>query len=84
MHVWTKADIQECKVDSIASLFTSVFISLTINTQFKEIYALSALGSVGGRTSARRNPTGTIPGNQAMEQQAKRICKTKAINKRKN
>jgi hypothetical protein len=35
---------------------------------------------VGGRTSARRKgPTRTIPGNQAMEQQAKRICKTKAI-----
>jgi hypothetical protein len=25
-------------------------------------------GSVGGRTSARRNPTRTIPGNQAIEQ----------------
>jgi hypothetical protein len=24
--------------------------------------------SVGGQTSARRNPTGTIPGNQAIEQ----------------
>jgi hypothetical protein len=23
---------------------------------------------VGGRTSAKRNPTGTIPGNQAIEQ----------------
>jgi hypothetical protein len=34
---------------------------------------------IGGRTSARRNPTGTIPGNQAMEQQVKRICKTEAI-----
>jgi hypothetical protein len=25
---------------------------------------------VGGRTSAKRNPTGTIPGNQAIEQEA--------------
>jgi hypothetical protein len=41
------------------------------------------MSTVGGRTSARRNPTGTIPGNQAMEQQAKRICKYKAIAKRK-
>jgi hypothetical protein len=32
----------------------------------------------GGRTLARRNPTRTIPGNQAMEQQAERICRTKA------
>jgi hypothetical protein len=31
-----------------------------------------------GLTSARRNPTRTITGNQAIEQQAKRICKTKA------
>jgi len=34
---------------------------------------------VRGRTSARRNPTGTIPGNQAMEQQVERICRTKAV-----
>jgi hypothetical protein len=34
---------------------------------------------VGGRTSARRNLTRTIPGNQAIEQQAERIYKTKAI-----
>jgi len=40
--------------------------------------------NVGGRTSARRNPTGTIPGNQAMEKQVERICKTKAIIKEKN
>jgi hypothetical protein len=26
--------------------------------------------TVGGQTSARRNPTGTIPGNQAIEQEA--------------
>jgi hypothetical protein len=37
-----------------------------------------ALRTIGGRTSARRNPTGTIPGNQAMEQQAERIFRTKA------
>jgi hypothetical protein len=33
---------------------------------------------VGGQTSARRNPTRTIPGNQEIEQQAERICRTKA------
>jgi hypothetical protein len=26
------------------------------------------VATVGGRTLARRNPTGTIPGNQAIEQ----------------
>jgi hypothetical protein len=35
--------------------------------------------TVGGRTSARRNPTGTILGNQAIEQEGERICKTKVI-----
>jgi hypothetical protein len=34
-------------------------------------------GIVGGRTSARRNPTGTILGNQAIEQEGERICRTK-------
>jgi hypothetical protein len=29
-----------------------------------------SLSSIGGRTSARRNPTGTIPGNQAIKQEA--------------
>jgi hypothetical protein len=29
-----------------------------------------ALYSVGGQTSARRNPTGTILGNQAIKQEA--------------
>jgi hypothetical protein len=38
---------------------------------------------VGGQTSARRNPTGTILGNQAIKQEAKRACKTKAIIERK-
>jgi ethanolamine utilization protein EutQ (cupin superfamily) len=37
--------------------------------------------TVGGRTSARRNPTRTILGNQVIEQQVKRICKTKATMK---
>jgi hypothetical protein len=37
--------------------------------------------SVGGRTLARRSLTGTILGNQAMEQQTERICKTKATMK---
>jgi len=39
MHIWTKADIQECKVDLIASLITSVFISPKGNTRFEDIYA---------------------------------------------
>ena len=34
---------------------------------------------IGGRTSTRRNPTRTILGNQAIEQQVERICKYKAI-----
>jgi hypothetical protein len=43
--MWTKADIQECKVDLIASLITSVFISLRGNTRFEDIYALDAPSS---------------------------------------
>jgi hypothetical protein len=39
MHMWIKANIQECKVDLIASLITSVFISLKGNTRFEDIYA---------------------------------------------
>jgi hypothetical protein len=39
--------------------------------------------TIGGRTSARRNPTRTILGNQAIEQQVERICRTKVIVERK-
>jgi hypothetical protein len=40
---------------------------------------LPKVAIVGGRTSARRNPTRTIPGNQAIKQEAKRKYKHKAI-----
>jgi len=43
MHIWSKEDIQECKVDFIARLITSVFISSISNTWFKDIYILSRL-----------------------------------------
>jgi hypothetical protein len=42
------------------------------------LYIRSFSGIIRGRTLARRNLTRTILGNQAMEQQAKRIYKTKA------
>jgi hypothetical protein len=37
MHIWSKADIQECKVDLTAGPITSVFISPTSNTRFEDI-----------------------------------------------
>jgi hypothetical protein len=55
MHMWTKADIQECKVDFIASLITSVFISPKGNTRFEDIYALDAPSS---------SNTGIVPLNR--------------------
>jgi len=56
-------------------------LKLVQDTRTIAISAVYYSHTVGGRTSARRNPTGTIPGNQAMEQQAERICRTKATMK---
>jgi len=47
-------------------------------TANKTYLYLNLRAIVGGRTSARRNLTRTIPGNQAMEQQVERIYRTKA------
>ena len=37
----------------------------------------------GGGPQPEENPTGTIPGDQAIKQQAERICRNEANNKRK-
>ena len=65
MHIWTKTDIQECKVDFIANLITSVFINLKGNTRFEDIYAPDKpnIAPSNGLSIALSNRLGIVPSN---------------------
>jgi len=68
-----------CNVERYISKCKSKRIYSPLKKQIKQANkAILLLLIVGGRTLAKRNPTRTILGNQAIKQQAKRIYKTKA------